>query len=362
MKEYKRKGDDEKGKYYYLRQWSKKIISNSFYGVLLLETFRFYDKDNGEAITLTGQSVIKFTTKVANSVYNKELGTVGKDYCIYTDTDSVFYTSLPFIERDGIDPDNDDESIKKTLEVADLAQSTINAAYDEYARRLHNIDKHCFIIKQEVVARRALFVAKKRYTQWMVYEEGVSVNKMDVKGLDTVRSDFPQSFRTIVEKLFEMVLHDKEQDEVEKLIVDFKKKNVENELYSRMRPTGVKNITKYKFDNRDIFHFMKGTPVHVKAALSYNDFLEYKNVRGYKSITDGDKIVYAYLRDNPLKLSAIALPVDDVPKEVEDFVYNYIDDAQIFDSLLKDKIQKIFTARGWGQIILNNTIKQFFEL
>ena len=44
-----------------------------------------------------GQSLIKFTKKIANNFYNKELED-DKDYCIYIDTDSVFY-SIPLIEK-----------------------------------------------------------------------------------------------------------------------------------------------------------------------------------------------------------------------------------------------------------------------
>jgi hypothetical protein len=39
-----------------------------------LPVFRFYDVDNAEAVTVTGQELIKFTETIANHYYNKELG------------------------------------------------------------------------------------------------------------------------------------------------------------------------------------------------------------------------------------------------------------------------------------------------
>jgi DNA polymerase elongation subunit (family B) len=39
-----------------------------------LPAFRFYDVDNAEAVTTTGQTVIKSTADMANIKYNKELG------------------------------------------------------------------------------------------------------------------------------------------------------------------------------------------------------------------------------------------------------------------------------------------------
>ena len=65
---------------------------NSLYGVLGLPSFRFYDIDNAEAVTLTGQTVIKTTEMIANQYYIKNIGKEA-DYNVYTDTDSVFYAA-----------------------------------------------------------------------------------------------------------------------------------------------------------------------------------------------------------------------------------------------------------------------------
>ena len=89
-KKFGDEGDDEQYGYFNRRQHIQKIVLNSMYGVLGLRVFRFYDLDNGKT-RRTGQSLIKFTRKLGNHFYNKELGT-DKDYCIYIDTDSVFYS------------------------------------------------------------------------------------------------------------------------------------------------------------------------------------------------------------------------------------------------------------------------------
>ena len=66
--------------------------------MLGLPAFRFYDVDNAEAVTLTGQTVIKSTADMANIKYNKELGTKDGDYNIYIDTDSVFFSAVPILD------------------------------------------------------------------------------------------------------------------------------------------------------------------------------------------------------------------------------------------------------------------------
>ena len=39
------------------------------------------------------------TEKIANSYYNNKLGDK-EDYCIYTDTDSVFYSAIPLVQKE----------------------------------------------------------------------------------------------------------------------------------------------------------------------------------------------------------------------------------------------------------------------
>ena len=73
-KKYGHEGDSDKYAFFAKRQLVQKILLNSLYGVLGLPSFRFYDIDNAEAVTLSGQMVIKSTADMANIKYNRELG------------------------------------------------------------------------------------------------------------------------------------------------------------------------------------------------------------------------------------------------------------------------------------------------
>ena len=69
MKSFGKAGNDETSiNSYAQRQLVQKIMLNSLYGVMGLPSFRFYDVDNAEAATLTGQTVIKTTEMIANQV------------------------------------------------------------------------------------------------------------------------------------------------------------------------------------------------------------------------------------------------------------------------------------------------------
>lgn len=74
MKKWGKAGDTEKYEFYKKRQLVQKILLNSFYGVMGLPSARIHDLDNAEAVTLTGQTVIKKTQDAINMKYNKELG------------------------------------------------------------------------------------------------------------------------------------------------------------------------------------------------------------------------------------------------------------------------------------------------
>lgn len=88
-KQYYEEGNLELSKFYDGRQMAVKILLNSFYGALGTASFRFYNRTNAEAVTLTGQTVIKSAGLFANKWFSKKLGEVDTVNPIYTDTDSV---------------------------------------------------------------------------------------------------------------------------------------------------------------------------------------------------------------------------------------------------------------------------------
>ena len=93
-----KEGNDELHGYFDRRQYLQKILLNSLYGVLGLPVFRIYDLDNAEATTHTGQALILFSKKITNHFYNRELGT-DEDYVIYIDTDSIFASAVPLVQK-----------------------------------------------------------------------------------------------------------------------------------------------------------------------------------------------------------------------------------------------------------------------
>ena len=371
-KKYADEGDTEKHEYFNRRQYIQKVILNSLYGVLGLPVFRFYDVDNAEATTITGQEFIKFSEKMANFYYNKELETKDIDYCIYIDTDSLFFSSKPIVKKRYPDVDTTDEELmsKYTIEMSQEIQDFLNGNYDKFAKKFLNLDEHRFNIKQEVVAKSGVWVAKKRYGQWVIRDAGLKVSKLEVKGLDIIRSNFPEAFRTFMKEFLKNILDNKSKEEIDSDVLGFKNSLAELSIQDIALPTGVKKLTKYISDNGvSVFggqggftHPIKGTPVHVKSAIAYNDVLRHFNLhRKYEGINNGSKIKWVYLKNNPFNLNTIAFKGYDDPKEIMSWITTYIDRDRIFQGALEKKINLFYEAMRWSQPVdKQNTLERFF--
>jgi len=362
-KKYEKEGDAAKAEYFDRLQLVTKILLNSFYGVLGNAGFRFFDPDNAVAITSTGQQLIKFTADIGNQYYKKELG-VEKDYCIYTDTDSTFFSSLPIIKKRYPSFDVTDEKwmAERTIEIANEVQAFINKSYNVYAEKFHNVATHRFDIKQEFVAKAGIWIAKKRYAQWLINQEGHTISRLDVKGLDVVRSSFPPAFRKFMAEVLKDILNDIDKETLDDKILKFKDHMKTLPIIDVMAPTGVKELSKFTTKKAKPFAIRpKGTPVHVKSALNYNDLLTYHNIKTVREIIDGEKIKWTYLRPNPLNLEQCALKGYDDPEQIVKLITTYIDYDKIFTSSLYNKLSDFYEAMNWGRIPENNNVGKFFS-
>ena len=366
-KKYGQEGNKEKYAFYAKRQLVQKILLNSLYGVLGLPAFRFYDIDNAEAVTLTGQTVIKSTADMANIKYNKELGTKDVDSNIYIDTDSVFFSAVPLMEKrfPNWKTETQDTIAGYVDGIAGEVQDYLNNFYNILSVKVFNVaaDKHRFEIKKEFVAKSGLWVAKKRYAQWIIMNNGVPMDKLDVKGLDVKRSSFPKAFQDIMAEVLISILRGETEQEISDKVLAFKKKMTEYDVKDVAKNAPVKELSKYMGKKRQPFQIEKGTPAHIKAAIAYNDCLKhFDSPFKYPPLRNGDKIKWVYLKDNPLGLDGLGFTGYDDPQEIIDFVATYVDHSKIFERELKGKLQDFFDAVGWGEVVSEQrTAEKFFS-
>ena len=364
VRKFNDEGNKDKEEYFDRRQYLQKILLNSLYGVLGLPVFRFYDLDNAEATTLTGQSLIKFSKKITNHFYNKELGT-NKDYVIYIDTDSIFASAVPLIQKRFPNQELSETMMTQRIsEVCGEVQDYLNTSYDYFSKKFLNIDNHEFDIKQEVIAKTGLFITKKRYGLRIINDAGRKVNKIQVKGLDTVRSNFAVAMKELLQNVLDDILADVPKEQIDERIMKFKR-NMNMLHYDVMaNPIGVKGIGKYRVKDEEtsFAKYKKGAPVHVKASINYNSILEHwYEGRKYEKITNGSKIKWVYLKDNKFGFDTIAYKGYEDPPQILDFIKQHIDHKKMFQQAMSKKIGMFYKAMKWEKVVdKQQSIERFF--
>jgi DNA polymerase elongation subunit (family B) len=365
-KKYGKEGDTAKHAFYAKRQLVQKILLNSLYGVLGLPAFRFYDVDNAAAVTTTGQTVIKNTAKMVNIKYNKELGT-NEDYNIYIDTDSVFFSALPLVKHRFPNwAEFDDTAMTEKIDdIAGEVQDFLNKFYDMMADKFFNIKKHRFEIKKEYISKAGIWIAKKRYAQWIVAANGLPMDKLDVKGLDVVRSSFPKAFQDFMARMLRDILQGKTNESVDTELAEFKLSLAGLDVALIAKGGAVKEISRYDKGgkNKQLGDFEKGTPAHIKAGITYNRLLKHFNCPfKYAPMRDGDKIKWVYLKQNPLSLETAAFKGYQDPPEIMEFIQKYIDVDKIFEAELENKMDDFYNALGWEKSSFSSKkLEEFFS-
>ena len=371
-KQYGEAGNTEKYEFYAKRQLVQKILLNSMYGVLGLPAFRFYDIDNAEAVTITGQTVIKKTAEMANIKYWKELGTK-EDYNVYIDTDSIYMMAEPLVKHRYPEYKEFDEKrmAQEVNTIAEETQTFLNTFYDMLAERFFFIpkEKHRFEIKKEYISKAGFWVAKKRYAQWMILKNGIPCDKLDVKGLDVVRSSFPKAFQGFMSTMLKDILMGKDNAYIDETLLAFKKSLPSLPVKTIAKGGAIKELSKYdngtwrKDSGLQIANFEKGTPAHVKAGIAYNRLLKFFDCPfKHEPIRDGDKVKWVYLRQNPLGLDTVAFKDYNDPKEIMDFVETYVDRDMIFKAELENKLDDFYNALKWEKASTEaQTAKKFFS-
>lgn len=277
------------------------------------------------------------------------------NHTIYIDTDSIFVSAVPLLNHRNINwrEQSQEDIALQVGEIAEEMQDYLNKFYNILSKKFFNIDPDChrFEIKKEFVAKSGIWLAKKRYAQWIILDNGVPVDRLDIKGLDVIRSTFPKAFANFMRQTIIDILRGAQKAELDTKIIDFKTSLSTIETYNIAKSTGVKELSKYTPEKGTLFQFKKGTPAHVKAAWTYNQLLKYFNCGfKYSSFRNGDKIKWVYLKQNPLKLEKVAFKGDNDPDEIMNFIKNYIDYDTIFEQEMHKKLQLFYEALGWGNL------------
>jgi hypothetical protein len=181
-----------------------------------------------------------------------------------------------------------------------------------------------------------------------------------------MKSNFPPLFRKFGEHLINEIMFGKPKTDIDKQILDFRTKLRTIDWKQILKPTGLKKMGSYLAGPPragEIFSKLAlKCPINTKAAIYTNDILCFKGLdKKYPKFQIGDKIYIVYLKDNPYRIDVIALNgYNDAPDLLE-FAEKYIDRDGLFDGVLKNKLESLYSDLGWGAVVLNQNINKFFK-
>ena len=330
---------------YKIYQHALKICLNSAFGSLGNAYFRFYDIRNAEAITYSGQAVIKWIEKKLNLYLNNVAGTKNVDMILGADTDSCFLHFNPIVEKIFKDKKPSEEEVINFLtQVCDgVLQKFIDKSFDELCN-ITNAYQNCLHMKREKICSSALWRKKKNYILNVWDNEGVrySEPKIKMSGIEAVKTSTPAFCRVAIKDAIDIIMNGEENE-----LIDFIKKTKDD--FFKLNPEDIS--TPRGITDMDKFHspstiYRKSTPIHSRGALLYNHYLKnLKLTHKYSLISNGEKIKVCYLKmPNPIRENVISY-IQTLPPELG--LHRYVDYETQFDKTFMSPIISLLDIIGW---------------
>jgi len=327
-------------------QMAKKISLNSAYGAIGNQYFRYYKLANAEAITMSGQTSIRWIENHMNTYLNNLLQTKDVDYVIASDTDSIYINFGPLVDKFFSNINGDKAKLVTILDkiCQEKLEPFIEKSYQNLATYVNAYDQK-MQMKRENIADRGIWTAKKRYILNVWDSEGVRYEdpKLKIMGIEAVKSSTPAPCRKMIKDALNLMMGGTE-DEVIDFIDDarekFKKMTPEEIAF----PRTVSDVNKHKSHS---MIYAKGTPIHCRGALLYNYYVKEKKLdTKYSLINNGEKIKFIYLKKaNPIRENVISF-ISDFPMELG--IDKYIDYDLQFNKAFLEPVKVILDAIGWN--------------
>jgi len=336
---YKFKSDEYSDKAYE----AVKRITNSTYGCMADSVsygvgFRLFDWRIAEAITLAGRDVIKHTANEFEQ-YVKENGYPSSEI-VSGDTDAAVceipeadgsWDNSPlsdkektvFFEENEELQGHEDTEMAETLAIAIEAAEYTDSTYSDFMYNRFGIEDGSMEVEIESYASSALFMEKKkRYAQWIRWDEGDLKDKVEYKGFELVRSDSTEVTEDAQSEVLDLIL---KNDDPKPLVKEHVLETWDNvtsgdvSLDEIGRPSAINNdLWSYGYSkDGDRYNYYTPQP-RIRGARYANEYIDGENIASGKplmfyidSIQAASGLPETYDYENKLKAD------DDNPRLVE---------------------------------------------
>ena len=224
-----------------------------------------------------------------------------------------------------------------------------------------HMDREAIAVPNEKTGHCGIWIAKKRYYLLLDDMEGFryTANGREphekIMGLFSVTSSCPE----FVKPWFNRVLHDLVSEGVEKArqtISEFRELFFAKPISEISFQKGLSDLEKFldpetslpwegQWTDRESGKIRNGgCPINAKAAIYHNNLVDRLGLqKKYQKIKSGDKMKYAYLKENPYHWTVIGF-IDDIPDEFG--LKEYVDTQTHYEKIFYKPIEDVFTACG----------------
>jgi DNA polymerase I len=329
-----------------IEQYLLKILLNSVYGVFGNKYFGLYDIDIASSVTMTGQAMIKESTEIVQK-YAKEKYGVDENIIVYGDTDSNFFDFGKIMEKANVKFFEDSGDTQKVTEESAVIiqefEDNLNFEINEWAKKELNANNPKYKFSREKICSVGMFITKKNYILRVLDNEGTPCDKIVEKGVELVKSSHSDAIKKIIRDVVYCIFYDKGKTVANSNYIDgldeFRKLPPQDIAWRK----NAKDHEKWSNMARG-FECGKGTPIHHKGAIYYNNLLKEMKLEGeYPKIITGQKVKTLYLQKNKYGLSVISF-LDKLPEEfglVPDYEFQY-------KKMVTPLIQRCYDGSDWA--------------
>jgi DNA polymerase elongation subunit (family B) len=347
---------DSQAKQLNANQTAFKLLMNSLYGLFANPYSAIFNTVLAEAITISGQEIIKLSGDYIDEYAKENLG-VDYPVTIYSDTDSAYVNAEPFLKAQF------GENIKWTRaavqEYCDYLDAEIVPLINKNCERIVKdefwSDKSTIEFKRETMCSHGAFVAKKRYCLLVRNDEGTPVKKWKYTGLDVKKNEYTKETKQSLSDTIEtMILENWDNpqfsDHIYKLWEEFRTRTPEQVGVIK----GYNTYKKYYGG----FRSEPGTLAHVRALHYHNDIIHSKNL-GLQDLRFREKMQFVFVKPNENEFHIDVMAFDfEWPKAFDDMFE--VDYRELFNRTIIKPLKSFIELKHY--VVPNVEQKEVFDI